>query len=69
MPRGKYNKPPKQTKAFQCSNEIIISTKEARKILGKECSDKITDADLSKMIGVFSKLADSLISANMVPKN
>lgn len=69
MPRGKYNKTPKRARTFQCSNEIIISVKEARKILGKECSDKLSDADLSKMIGVFSKLANSLVDANIVPKN
>ena len=30
-----------------CSNEIIISTKEARKLLGKADSDKISDLELA----------------------
>lgn len=69
MLRGKYNKPPKKQSTFQCPKEIIISVKEARKILGKEYSDKISDDDLTRMIGLFTKLADSLIDSNMVPKN
>ena len=67
--RDKYEKPPKKKNGFLCSDKIIISLKEARKILGKECSDKLSDADLSKMIGIFSKLADSLVDDNIVPKN
>lgn len=68
MPRGKYNKPPKRQSSYICSTEMIISLKEARKLLGKETSEKLSDSDLSKMIGTFSKLADSLVDANIVPK-
>ena len=64
-----YKKTPKKKDSFLCSNKIIISVKEARKLLGKDCSDKLSDADLSRMIGIFSKLASSLVDTNIVPKN
>lgn len=48
---------------------MIISLKEARKLLGKEDSEKITDHDLAVMIGSMSKMADCLLSANLVPNN
>ena len=64
-----YKKTPKKKDGFLCSDKIIISVKEARKLLGKDCSDKLSDADLSRMIGIFSKLASSLVDTNIVPKN
>ena len=66
--RNEYKKPIRKKDGFLCSNKIIISVKEARKLLGKDCSDKLSDADLSRMIGVFSKLANSLVNTNIVPK-
>lgn len=59
--RGK-NKSPKP-------DSIIISVKEARKILGKEMSEKLSDEDLAKMIGLFHKMAESILDSNPVPKN
>lgn len=69
MLRGKYNKPPKKKNGLLCSNEIIISTKEARKILGKEESDKVSDEDLARLIGLMHKIANDLIDVKIVPKN
>lgn len=69
MLRGKYNKPPKKKSNLLCSNEIIISTKEARKIIGKEDSDKISDEDLARLIGLMHKIASDLIDVKIVPKN
>lgn len=66
--RNEYKKPIRKKDGFLCSDKIIISIKEARKLLGKDCSDKLSDADLSRMIGVFSKLANSLVNTNIVPK-
>lgn len=66
--RNEYKKPIRKKDGFLCSDKIIISVKEARKLLGKDCSDKLSDADLSRMIGVFSKLANSLVNTNIVPK-
>lgn len=66
--RNEYKKPIRKKDGFLCSDKIIISVKEARKLLGKDCSDKLSDADLSRMIGVFSKLANSLVDTNIVPK-
>ena len=54
---------------FPCSEKPIISVKEARKILGKNYSEKLSDADLSRIIGTLHKLASSLIDNNSVPKN
>lgn len=48
---------------------MIISLKEARKILGKEDSEKISDHDLAVMIGSMSKMADCLLNVKIVPKN
>lgn len=53
---------------FLCSNKIIISVKEARKIIGKKDSDKISDEDLARLIGMMYKVADGLISMKSVPK-
>ena len=50
-------------------DSIIISVKEARKILGKEVSDKLSDADLARMIGLFSQMAESILDSDIVPNN
>ena len=50
-------------------DSIIISVKEARKILGKEVSDKLSDADLARMIGLFSQMAESILDSDVVPNN
>ena len=67
--RGKYRKSSKKKDGFLCSNEIIITTKEARKIIGKEESDKISDEDLARLIGLMYKIADDLIDIKIVPQN
>lgn len=57
---GKYNPE---------TDSIIISVKEARKILGKEMSDKLSDEDLARMIGLFHKMAESILDSDIVPNN
>lgn len=47
----------------------IISVKEARKLLGKELSDAISDLDLMGIVGLMSHLADGLLEAVSVPQN
>ena len=69
MSRGKYKKSPKKESDFLCSDKMIISLKEARKLLGKESSEKISDSDLTAMIGTMSKMADRLLNVKVVPKN
>ena len=66
MPRT-YKKAPKRKDSFLCSNEIIISTKEARKLLGKTDSDKISDEDLAQLIGLMHRIASVLIDIKIVP--
>lgn len=41
--------------------KLVISVKEARKILGKESSDSMTDEDLIGLIGLFTSLSDMLL--------
>lgn len=41
-------------------DSIIVSVKEARKILGKELSDKFSDEVLARMIRFFYKMAESI---------
>lgn len=69
MSRGKYEKLPKKESDFLCSDKMIISLKEARKLLGKEDSEKISDSDLAAMIGLMSKMADCLLNVKEVPNN
>ena len=57
---GKYNPE---------TDSIIISIKEARKILGKEMSDKLSDEDLARVIGLFHKMAESILDSDIVPKD
>ncbi len=50
-------------------DSIIISVKEAREILGKEVSDKLSDVDLARIIGLFSQMAESILDSDVVPNN
>ena len=54
---GKYNPE---------ADSIIISVKEARKILGKEMSDKLSDEDLARIIGTTKKESNSDSDSHMV---
>lgn len=56
---------PKQTQ----KSKLVISVKEARKILGKELSDKMTDDDLIGLIGMFTSLSDMLLEQFSVRQN
>ena len=66
MPRTPYKKAQKYKDSFLCSNEIIISTKEARKLLGKADSDKISDLELANLIGLMHRIASNLIDIKIV---
>ena len=66
MPRT-YKKAPKREDSFLCSNEIIISTKEARKLIGKADSDKISDDELAQLIGLMYRVASDLIDIKIIP--
>jgi len=61
-----YKKAQKHEDSFLCSNEIIISTKEARKLLGKADSDKISDLELAHFIGLMHHIASDLIDIKIV---
>ncbi len=52
-----------------CPDKIIITNKEARKLIGKELSDQMSDEDLARVIGLMYKIADGLIDIKNVPKN
>lgn len=65
----KQRKAAKRNDGFLYSDKAIISIKEARKILGKEVSESLSDADLMEVIGIMSKLADVLLSEEFVPNN
>ena len=52
---------------FLCSNKLIISVKEARKILGKN-ADIFSDEDLARMIGQIYHLSEQLLEYVKVPK-
>lgn len=69
MLRGKYKKATKRKDSFLCSKEIIITTKEARKLLGKEVSDKVTDEELARIIGLMHRLANDLIDSRIISKH
>ncbi len=69
MLRGRYKKATWKDNGFLYSDKAIISVKEARKILGKEVSESLSDADLMEVIGIMSKLADVLLSEEFVPNN
>lgn len=47
----------------------IISVKEARKLLGKKISDKLSDEDVLGLIGNMSFLANRLLETKTVPRN
>lgn len=55
--------------AFCILTKQSFSVKGARKILGKEVSESLSDADLMEVIGIMSKLADVLLSEEFVPNN
>ena len=42
-------------------SKLVISVKEARKILGKESSDSMTDEDLIGLIGSLTSLSSMLL--------
>ena len=66
MSKRIYKKAQKHKDSFLCSNEIIISTKEARKLLGKADSDKISDLELDNLIGLMHRIASDLIDVKIV---
>ena len=47
----------------------IITSKEARKLLGKELSDSLSDDDLMKVIKRMNTLSNALLSGDFVPQN
>ncbi len=47
----------------------IISIKEARKLLGKKISDRLSDEEVGGLIGDMSFLADRLLEVRSVPQN
>lgn len=49
------------------SSGIIISVKEARKILGAE-SNGFSDEDLARIIGQLHNLSEQLLEQALVPK-
>ena len=64
MPK-KHNNPAVNIMA---SDATILTIKQARRLLGKQISDCIDDADLSLMLMGLTYLASSLTSAYVVPK-
>ncbi len=46
----------------------VITVKEARKIIGKELSDKLSDEQLGRLIGEFSTIARESLEASLVPQ-
>lgn len=60
----------KQKRFFRWGDdEIIITTKEARKLLGKETSEKLNDTDLVGIIRNMVNLANSLLAFEDGSKN
>lgn len=47
----------------------IITVKEARKILGKNISDLLSDEEVGRLIGSMSEIANRLLSMKSVPQN
>lgn len=47
----------------------IISLKEARKIIGKELSDQLSDEYLADIIRQFSSLSRAILDTITVPEN
>jgi hypothetical protein len=45
----------------------IITVKEARKIIGKELSDRFSDEQLGRFIGKLSTIARESLKASLVP--
>lgn len=47
----------------------IIAVKEARKILGKQVSDRLSDEEVGRLIGGMTFLVDRLLEIKSVPQN
>lgn len=47
----------------------VISVKEARKLLGKELSEQLSDAGLMEVVSLMSHLTITLLEHNSVPQN
>lgn len=47
----------------------IITIKEARKILGKQVSDRLSDEEVGRLIGGMAFLANRLLEAKSVQQN
>ena len=69
MSKSRYRRSPKSEDDFLCSEKIIITIKEARKLIGKELSGQMSDEDLARVIGLMYKIADGLIDTKNVPKS
>ena len=48
---------------------IIISTKQARKLLDKQLSNQLSDEDLTRLIGQVQHLTESILDKKIVPEN
>lgn len=46
----------------------IITIKEARKILGKNVSERLSDEEVGRLIGSMSFLANRMLEAKIVPQ-
>lgn len=69
MVNSGHKKSPEGRGGFLCSDEIIISIKEARKILGKKVSSQISDEDIMRTILAMSNLANHLLDYDFGSKN
>lgn len=69
MLRGKYKKATRKKDSFLCSKVIIITTKEARKLLGEEISDRVSDEEPARLIGLMHRLANDLIDSRIISKH
>lgn len=57
-----------KTNTFEnCNLKLIISVKEARKLLGKKISDQLSDEEVGVLIGNMSFLANRLLETKSVP--
>ena len=50
-------------------SRLVISVKEARKLLNKDLSNMLSDDDLVVVIGMMSYLSESLLVSVSVPHN
>lgn len=49
--------------------KAIITVKEARKLLGKNISDKLSDEEVGNLVGSMGFLANRLLETKTVPRN